>query len=83
MLIASVGRWAARRLAWCSPGLAKPGGCCAGPDTLAELNRITLILIATFLVRGVFYLHQNYALATPASASWWTCGREVSATCTT
>src|SRR5215813_5666306 len=30
---------------------------------LAELNRITLILIATFLARGVFYYIQNYALA--------------------
>ena len=30
---------------------------------LAELNRITLVLIATFLVRGVFYYIQNYALA--------------------
>jgi subfamily B ATP-binding cassette protein MsbA len=30
---------------------------------LAELNRITLILVATFLVRGAFYFLQNYALA--------------------
>src|SRR5258708_10043231 len=30
---------------------------------LAELNRITLVLIGTFLARGVFYYVQNYALA--------------------
>ncbi len=30
---------------------------------LAELNRITLVLIGTFLARGVFYYIQNYALA--------------------
>jgi subfamily B ATP-binding cassette protein MsbA len=30
---------------------------------VAELNRITLILIGTFLARGVFYYIQNYALA--------------------
>src|SRR5262245_4921961 len=30
---------------------------------LAELDRITLILIGTFLARGVFYYVQNYALA--------------------
>ncbi|MCC6189889.1 MAG: ATP-binding cassette domain-containing protein [Anaerolineales bacterium] len=30
---------------------------------LAELNRITLILVATFLARAVFYFLQNYALA--------------------
>ncbi len=30
---------------------------------LAELNRITLILIASFLVRSLFYFVQNYALA--------------------
>ncbi len=30
---------------------------------LAELNRITLILIATFLARSVFYYFQNYHLA--------------------
>ena len=34
-----------------------------GQHNLAELNRITLILIGTFLVRGVFYYIQNYALA--------------------
>src|SRR3981081_3279196 len=30
---------------------------------LAELNRITLVLIGTFLARGVFYYIQNYTLA--------------------
>ena len=30
---------------------------------LAELNRITLVLIGTFLLRGMFYYVQNYALA--------------------
>src|SRR5579859_448281 len=34
-----------------------------GQHNLAELNRITLVLIGTFLVRGVFYYIQNYALA--------------------
>jgi subfamily B ATP-binding cassette protein MsbA len=29
---------------------------------LAELNRITLILIATFLIRAVFYYFQGYSL---------------------
>src|SRR5690348_2725688 len=34
-----------------------------GQHDLAELNRITLVLIGTFLARGVFYYIQNYALA--------------------
>jgi subfamily B ATP-binding cassette protein MsbA len=33
------------------------------PQAVSELNRITLILVATFLLRGVFYFFQNYALA--------------------
>src|SRR5579859_364760 len=34
-----------------------------GQRDLAELNRITLVLIGTFLARGMFYYLQNYALA--------------------
>ncbi|MGH2523178.1 MAG: ABC transporter transmembrane domain-containing protein, partial [Anaerolineales bacterium] len=34
-----------------------------GQHNLAELNRITLILIATFLVRSVFYYLQGYSLS--------------------
>jgi subfamily B ATP-binding cassette protein MsbA len=42
---------------------AEPGGRGAQPAQLGELNRITLILIASFLIRSLFYFVQNYALA--------------------
>ena len=64
MLIASVGLLGGAALGLVFPWIMQNlVDAVLAQHNLAELNRITLVLIGTFLVRGVFYYIQNYALA--------------------
>jgi subfamily B ATP-binding cassette protein MsbA len=64
MVIASVGLFGGAALGLVFPWIMlNLVDAVLAQHNLAELNRITLVLIGTFLARGLFYYIQNYALA--------------------